>query len=423
MANLLYTTGQNHHNILVNRNDNKLYSFGRNQYGQLGLGDNIDRTTPTLIDFEFDGTPTCIQTGWYHSIILTNTGKTYSFGYNGNGQLGLGDFDSRNVPTLMTFQFDGNPTIAWQGDHYTLILTDNNKVYSFGWNNNGQLGLGDTDNRNIPTLIDFEFDGNPVKVQQGNWHSLILTDTNKIYVFGDNRYGQLGLGDFDKRLIPTLLDFEFDGYISNIQQGGNHSMILTNIGKIYTFGYNIHGQLGLGDTDNRNTPTLLDFEFDGIPSDIQLGQHQSLILTNKNKLYSFGQNNYGQLGLEDNIDRYVPTLIDFPFDGKPVDIQMGDYHSIVFTDTDKVYSFGRNINGQLGVGDIEDKNVPTLIEDFSVLTPYVLTLSQNLLEAGFIEVNGEKITMPYSKIFEQNSIINIKQVPDDRYEFVKWNEL
>jgi len=177
-------------------------------------------------------------------------------------------------------------------------------------------------------------------------------------------------------------------------------MILTNTGKIYTFGYNIHGQLGLGDTDNRNIPTLLNFEFDGIPSDIQLGQHQSLILTNKNKLYSFGQNNYGQLGLGDNDDRYIPTLLDFEFDGKPVDIQMGDYHSIIFTDTDKVYSFGRNIDGQLGLGDTEDKNNPMIIEDFSVLTPYVLTLSQNLLEAGFIEVNEEKIILPYSKNFE-----------------------
>jgi alpha-tubulin suppressor-like RCC1 family protein len=60
MINLIYTSGQNHHNILVNKNDNKLYSFGMNQYGQLGLGDNIDRTIPTLIDFEFDVNPICI---------------------------------------------------------------------------------------------------------------------------------------------------------------------------------------------------------------------------------------------------------------------------------------------------------------------------------------------------------------------------
>ena len=423
MSNVIYTSGQNHHNILVNKNNNKVYSFGKNNYGQLGLEDNVNRTIPTLLDFQFDGNPICIQLGWYHSLILTDTKKIYSFGYNGNGQLGLGDFDSRYIPTLIDFQFDGNPTIIWQGDHYTLILTDIGKVYSFGWNNNGQLGLGDTVNRNTPMLIDFQFDGNPINIQQGNWHSLILTDTNKLYSFGDNRYGQLGLGDNINRYIPTLIDFQFDGYISNIQQGGNHSMILTNTGKIYTFGYNIHGQLGLGDTDNRNIPTLLNFEFDGIPSDIQLGQHQSLILTNKNKLYSFGQNNYGQLGLGDNDDRYIPTLLDFEFDGKPVDIQMGDYHSIIFTDTDKVYSFGRNIDGQLGLGDTEDKNNPMIIEDFSVLTPYVLTLSQNLLEAGFIEVNEEKIILPYSKNFEQDSSINIKQVPNDKYEFVRWNEL
>jgi alpha-tubulin suppressor-like RCC1 family protein len=57
MANLIYMSGQNYHNIFINKTDNKLYSFGKNQYGQLGLGDTVNRNIPTLIDFEFNGIP------------------------------------------------------------------------------------------------------------------------------------------------------------------------------------------------------------------------------------------------------------------------------------------------------------------------------------------------------------------------------
>lgn len=423
MANLIYMSGQNHHNVFINKTDNKLYSFGKNQYGQLGLGDTNNRYVPTLIDFEFDGIPSYIQQGYYNTLVITNTGKVYSFGWNQHGQLGLGDTVDRHVPTLIDFQFDGTPIIGQFGDHYVLILTDIGKVYSFGYNGYGNLGLGDTANRNIPHLIDFEFDGMPLKITQGNYHSFIAANNNKVYSFGWNNRGQLGLGDTTNRNIPTLINYQFDGNITNIQQGGNHSLILTDTGKVYTFGWNNNGQLGLGDTINRNIPILINFEFDGMPVDIQQGEIHSLVLTDKGKVYSFGDNGFGALGIGNYDDKNIPTLINFDFDGMPVDIRAGDHHSIIFTDTNKVYSFGRNDDGQLGLGDTVNRNIPTLIENFNILTSYILILSQNLLEAGIIKVDGENISIPYSKKFEQNTIINIKQIPNDKYEFVKWNEL
>jgi alpha-tubulin suppressor-like RCC1 family protein len=125
-----------------------------------------------------------------------------------------------------------------------------------------------------------------------------------------------------------------------------------------------------------------------------------LILTNIGKVYSFGYNGYGNLGLGDTANRNIPNLIHFEFDGMPVDIRAGDHHSIIFTDTNKVYSFGRNDDGQLGLGDTVNRNIPTLIEDFDILTSYILILSQNLLEGGVIKVNDENISIPYSKKFE-----------------------
>jgi alpha-tubulin suppressor-like RCC1 family protein len=94
-----------------------------------------------------------------------------------------------------------------QSYHSVLLEKNTKNVYSFGWNDRGQLGLGDNINRSIPTLLNFEFDGNIINISLGEHHSMVLTDKNKIYSFGHNSYGQLGHGDNSNKYVPTLINF------------------------------------------------------------------------------------------------------------------------------------------------------------------------------------------------------------------------
>src|SRR5436853_483783 len=202
-----------------------------------------------------------IIVGGNHSIILNNDGQIYTFGHNNKGQLGLGDNIKRNIPTLMPNI--RNLIAITTGRFHSMILNERGQIYTFGHNGYGQLGLGDdtskhNPNRNTPTLI--RHISNIIAITAGGLHSMILNERGQIYTFGDNGCGQLGLGDNaskhnTNRNTPTLIP-----NISNIiaiTAGGLHSMILNERGQIYTFGANNYGQLGLGDNDSQHTPTII----------------------------------------------------------------------------------------------------------------------------------------------------------------------
>src|SRR5437763_163736 len=135
-----------HHSIILN---DSILTFGSNCYGQLGLGDDINRNIPTLIiDIH---NIIAISAGHRHSMILNDSGQIYTFGTNDAGQLGLGNNTWRKRPTLTSDIYNSIAISA--SDNYSMILDEHSQIYTFGNNEYGQLGLGDNTNRNIPTLI------------------------------------------------------------------------------------------------------------------------------------------------------------------------------------------------------------------------------------------------------------------------------
>src|SRR5205085_11755336 len=138
------------------------------------------------------------------------------------------------------------------GAHSSLFLK-NQQVYVCGINESGGLGLGDREDRDIPTLIPNLM--SIVQISTGAYFSLLLSITGQIYACGDNYYRQLGLGVNDYRIIPTLIS-SIDNIVQ-ISAGRNHSLCLSIDGEIYGFGLNNYGQLGLGDNEGKNIPTLI----------------------------------------------------------------------------------------------------------------------------------------------------------------------
>jgi hypothetical protein len=90
-------------------------------------------------------------------------------------------------------------------------------------------------------------------VAAGAMHSLVLTESGEVYAWGDNEFGQLGLGDMVVRLTPTKV--EGLPKVKAVAAGYDHSLVLTESGEVYAWGWNDYGQLGLGDTEDRLTPT------------------------------------------------------------------------------------------------------------------------------------------------------------------------
>jgi alpha-tubulin suppressor-like RCC1 family protein len=320
-------------------NDGKVYSCGANAQGQLGLNDTTQRNVPTLITTNI-GTLTisAIACGDNHTLFLTNDGKVYSCGHNVSGQLGLNDTTQRNVPTLITTTTVGGTPTAFNnltisaiacGTNHSLFLTNDGRVYSCGFNGNSELGLNDTTNRSVPTLITsgkidnttINFNTvNIISINSKYNHVLFLTNDSKVYACGSGYYGQLGSGQNGysaTRTIPTLITALNNITISKIVCGNESSLFCTSSGQVYGCGRNEYGQLGLGYITNSITnpfgilsPTLISTNIGSLTiSTIACAAYHTMFVTNDGKVYSCGNNGQGGLGLNDTTSRSVPTLI------------------------------------------------------------------------------------------------------------------
>jgi alpha-tubulin suppressor-like RCC1 family protein len=397
---------------LMVRDNGIVYAVGANYYGQLGNGTTSGVPVKTLIKVKNgDGfvnnglggnKVTAVATGYNHSLIVTENGIVYAFGANTNGQLGNGTSNNSNKPIkvsdgggFVNNGQGGNKVIAVSGSLYhSLILTKSGIVYAFGGNSSGQLGNKNIPRSSIPIKVSngegFVNDGSSgnkvTAIAAGHKHSLVLTESGKVYAFGENTYGQLGNGTNTDSRIPTKVSNSDDGRFVNNGQGGNkvtaiatlhnHSLISTESGKVYAFGHNAYGKLGNGSTNSNKPIKVSDgggFVNDGSSGNrvtaIVAGREHSLISTESGKAYAFGQNTYGQLGNGGDTDSSIPTKVSNSDDGRFINngqggnkvtaMVAGHAHSLILTDSRVVYAFGNNQYGHLGSGSTTSSSVPT----------------------------------------------------------------
>ena len=128
-------------------------------------------------------------------------------GNGGHGQLGGGDTEGSVVPTLVRGGLQGRKVLqVAAGAGHTVCVTVEGAVFAFGCNSFGQLGFGDTDGRNVPTLLRGELENKSVmQVAAGYGHTVLVTKDGLVFACGCNDGGQLGVGDTDSRLVPTLV--------------------------------------------------------------------------------------------------------------------------------------------------------------------------------------------------------------------------
>ena len=288
--------------------------------------------------------------GEYHTITLSNDGTVHSFGINQFGQLGLGHNHIVSIPTPIPNLPKIN--LISCGRNFTVCVDCEGFIWSFGSNNCGQLGTGNTTNFNVPLQV---VNIPPVlSVSCGSSHILIITNDSNLWSCGNNEFGQLCIENKEIHLLLKPQKTSFS-YISKILGGNLYSIFQNNKGEIFSCGYNLHGECGLGHFKNQRTPSLIP----NAPSNIVqfvCGYHQSLFLDSEGNVYSVGLNGYGSLGLghygNQNELNKIPNI-------PPIKIISCVGSSCYLIDFEgNLWSFGNNVHGQLGHGDKTNKNAP-----------------------------------------------------------------
>ena len=231
-------------------------------------------------------------------------------------------------------------------------------VYSFGQNSYGELAHGDTSERLLPTLVDSCRGKNVCQVAAGNEHSAVLTDSGAVYACGYNDSGQCGVGTTERvPVLAAVAPFEHGKKVVHVHSanGCEHLVTITAEGEIYTNGYNARCQLGHGHAEEGVTaPRLVSALSGRRVLRVACSYYHTLVATDDDEVFAFGRNDYGQCGLgaacekEKNVCQ--PAELRF-FRRKPtLALACGQYHSAVALAAGGVFTFGKNDFGQLGIG-------------------------------------------------------------------------
>uniref|UniRef100_A0A2K5HJK3 X-linked retinitis pigmentosa GTPase regulator n=1 Tax=Colobus angolensis palliatus TaxID=336983 RepID=A0A2K5HJK3_COLAP len=297
------------HTAVVTRN-NKLYVFGSNNWGQLGLGSKSAISKPTCVKALKPEKVKLAACGRNHILVSTEGGSVYATGGNDEGQLGLGDTEERNTFHVISF-FTSEHKIKQlsAGSNTLAALTEDGRLFMWGENSEGQIGLKNVTNVCVPHQVTT---GKPVSwISCGYYHSAFVTTDGELYMFGEPENGKLGLPNqlLSNHRTPQLVS-EIPEKVIQVACGGEHTVVLTE-DAVYTFGLGQFGQLGLGTfLFETSEPKVIENIRDHTVSYISCGENHTALVTDIGLMYTFGDGRHRKLGLglENFTNHFIPTL-------------------------------------------------------------------------------------------------------------------
>jgi alpha-tubulin suppressor-like RCC1 family protein len=422
-------TGHGYHSIAVKSNG-IVYTWGKNDYEQLGDGSNMSSNVPVEVyrgGVLSDKTITQVATGYYHSIALASDGTVYTWGGNNSGQLGNGSNTNSNVPVAVTISGKTITQVA-AGFEHSIALASDGTMYTWGYNDFGQLGNGSNTSSNVP--VEVTISGKIItQVAAGGYHSIALASDGTLYTWGYNAFGQLGDGSTTSSNVPVAVTIS-GKTITQVAAGIYHSIVLASDGAVYTWGNNYYGQLGNNSNTDSNVPVAV--YTSGVLSDktitqVAAGYYHSIALASNGAVYTWGYNDSGQLGDGSNTSSNVPVEVytSGVLSGKTItQVAVGFNHCIALASDGAVYTWGDNSYGQLGDGSTTNSNVPVAV-DLSLMgpLPVELTTFAAQLNSQGVQLNWSTATEVnnYGFEVERKSLSGKNSVQWEKIGFVKGN--
>uniref|UniRef100_A0A3B1J6S1 Secretion regulating guanine nucleotide exchange factor n=1 Tax=Astyanax mexicanus TaxID=7994 RepID=A0A3B1J6S1_ASTMX len=352
------------------------FSQGANSFGQLGQGHAEDQAEPQCMD---DGQHSrklrAITGGGGHSVLITESGELLVCGQNHKGQLGLG-----HILDIMTFQLcplPGNMTVQQVscGWDFTIILTDDGRVLACGSNAFGQLGVSPQIKHTAEPLLIKSLSESVISVAAGLRHALAVTGSGVVYQWGTGLSAQAKRA-LNPQPVPAHLNSQEPCLVLGLEQvtsqrvaaGSGHSVCLTETGDVFLWGSNKHGQL-CSKHSFLPFPSALDRSLlnGERVSAVCSGWTHVIAQTESGKVYTWGRANYGQLGRKgptDDVtirDALSGSETNLPAEVKTLhgatQIACGSEHNLAIVGN-QVLSWGWNEHGMCGDGSFCDITQP-----------------------------------------------------------------
>lgn len=342
------SSGPNFH--LAIKTDGTLWSWGWNGNGQLGQGtSDAEMTHNTPVQVGSGTNWKMVSAGGTHAVAIKADGSMWSWGNNYSGQLGIGSNVSQLIPTRIGVGTTWKYVSA--GEEHTIAIKSDGTIWSWGNNSYGQLGQGTTDTATNHI--------NPVKIGTGtswktvstrDYHVLAVKTDGTLWSWGRNNYGQLGQGTSD---TTTTHNYPVQVGASNlwkiISSGFQYSLGIKSDGTLWSWGHNDLGKLGQGTSDGGTTHnTPIQVGSDTTWGVVMAGQNHAIATKSDGTLWSWGTNGSGQLALGDTVQRNTPVRIGSGTTWKFISVP--SYSTYAIRTDGTFWSCGYNGYGNLGQG-------------------------------------------------------------------------
>lgn len=346
------------------RSDGAVLTWGYNGNGQLGGGEAFGalRTSP--------GAPIAVlpnaadvASGYYHNVAAKTDGTVWTWGYNGQFQLGDGSGTDRASPVQVAGLT--NVVAVAAGDRHTLALKEDGTVWAWGYNFFGQLGAGPFDFTDRSTPVQVAGLTDVLAIAGGGKRSIALKKDGSVWAWGERSDVSPDGTNASISAVPIQVSGLAD--IVAIAAGGESttgvnedvSMALTYDGKVFNWGSNDFGQLGIGNTSTKFSPQLVSTL---PPTAVQVstgGNHTGALLED-GTLWMWGYNGEGGLGDGTTTHRLSPVQVSAGL-FKTVDIVAGPHHSLALAGDTALRAWGSNAGGQLGDGTQSNRLAPVQV--------------------------------------------------------------
>jgi alpha-tubulin suppressor-like RCC1 family protein len=328
-----------------------LYCWGSNEFGQLGVGgtDPSGRPLAVSVDVSWRG----VAAGAHHSCARDDRGKVWCWGLNDRGQLGTGDRESRAVPTLVPLPARAS-VVSTDFSHTCALLVDST-LHCWGKNDEGELGQNDEltgDELSVDALLPVAVPGEFRAVETGQGHTCAIELDGALYCWGRNTENELGDVEGLQIRLPTRVGSDKDWLA--VEAGQDHTCGLRNDFSAHCWGFNtaiddLEGApLGIADATLVTTPTRLDT--DAHFALLRTDTFHACAIARDRSLYCWGRNVEGQLGIGHRGLRQTPVRVGYGYRS----VAVGRFSTCVIAEEGGVSCTGANDEGQLGVGNTEE---------------------------------------------------------------------
>lgn len=255
-----------------------------------------------------------VSVGERHTCAINLEGNLYCWGWNAFGQLGLGNEEDQLTPQLINLR---DVTSVSAGRAHTCAITRGDRLYCWGMNLDGELGLGNTGEEIFQSMPEAVNLLDVISVSAGEGHTCAITRDSKLYCWGENLWGELGLGNSGSNKFRVLPEAVNLSHVTSVSTGHGQTCATTQDGTLYCWGNNMNGQLGLGDLVNRKRPIPLNLKD---VTAVSAGYFNTCAMTRDNQVSCWGSGGFGRLGdgrdesskqvsLPQFVGRYVPEKI------------------------------------------------------------------------------------------------------------------